>query len=127
MVCGLLTRYNLPVTSLVAELAVEVLRPLEDQNVMEQDNVIFECEVNKADQQATWYQGNAAITPEFKRLVLQINPCQKNTIAVPDFYAAGDFSSAVSKGYNEIICCNSFLLLVLFADSSRLLRAKCTD
>ena len=45
---------------------------MEDQTVMEQDDVIFECEINKADQVATWYQGNTTITPELKRYALPV-------------------------------------------------------
>ena len=46
----------------IVELPVTIVKPLEDQEVTEQDDVTFLCEINKDNQEASWMCGNVKIT-----------------------------------------------------------------
>ena len=46
----------------IVELPVTIVKPLEDQEVTEQDDVTFLCEINKDKQEAIWMCGNVKIS-----------------------------------------------------------------
>lgn len=49
------------------EIPIKFLRELDDREVLEQDCVTLECEVNKCDQHATWYQANTEVKSDNER------------------------------------------------------------
>ncbi|ESO99764.1 hypothetical protein LOTGIDRAFT_141542, partial [Lottia gigantea] len=46
------------------EIPLEFLKPLHGQTLQEEEKLILECEVSKADRAATWYRDGEEITPK---------------------------------------------------------------